>query len=288
MFGFLNCNKPVGITSRDLVNVVQRRIRPTKVGHCGTLDPLAEGVMVLAIGPASRLTSYIQQQAKRYIGEFRLGASSETGDLEQGFIEHPELPIPTLSELQAACGSLVGMIRQVPPAYSAVKVNGRRAYKRVRAGETVEMPERTVRVDSIEIIALDYPQITLDITCGAGTYIRTLGMDLANAVGSKAVMTKLVRESIGSCALSNALSVDQLQEVALEEFLLPATIAIHNLPRIMVNDQESSRIGHGLCIEMPGDFTNPEEVAAITADGQLQALLRPKGQVLCPKRVFCS
>lgn len=286
MFGFLNCNKPVGITSRDLVNIVQRRIRPTKVGHCGTLDPLAEGVMVIGVGPAVRLTTYMQQQAKRYIGDFRLGASSDTGDMEKGCDEHPDLPKPSADQIETVRANLIGEITQVPPAYSAIKIDGRRAYERVRAGEQVDMPSRKVRIDSIRVLAYDFPNIQLDITCGAGTYIRTLGMDLADAAGTKAVMTKLVRQAVGACELEQAIDVDELKECSLEDRLLPPTIALSDMTQVSVNRAESERLGNGLCIHREIDADPTTEIAAIDDQGQLRALLRRKDRGWCPKRVF--
>ncbi|WP_182867367.1 tRNA pseudouridine(55) synthase TruB [Stieleria mannarensis] len=294
MFGFLNCNKPVGFSSRDLVNVVQGRLRgrKVKVGHCGTLDPLASGVLVVGVGPAAKLVPFVHESSKSYRATFRLGAESPTGDLEHEPTVYPDHPVPTLESLAAACSRLTGLIEQIPPAYSAIKVDGKRAYKMARQGHDVAMPTRTVQVDAIEILAYDYPDLQLMITCGTGTYIRTLGMDVAKAVGTVAVMTSLVRTRVGEFSISDAVSLQQLRENELESLLLPAALGVSHLPRLTVNPEDCKRLSNGLCL---GD-RNPEStgaaaaraehVAAVTDTGHLKAILVQKRSAWCPKRVF--
>ncbi|NND97997.1 MAG: tRNA pseudouridine(55) synthase TruB [Pirellulaceae bacterium] len=290
LFGFLNCDKPPGITSRDVVNVVQRRLRPAKikVGHCGTLDPLAEGVLVIGVGAAVRLVPYVQQQPKQYRGKFRLGASSETGDLEKGFTEHPDLPTPSLDQLQSARQSLIGLIQQVPPAYSAIWVDGQRAYERVRRGEDVEMPSRQVMIHDLQIVSMNYPEFELDIVCGSGTYIRTLGIDLARAVGSTAVMTHLKRTGVGDFSIESAVTIDQLRDAPLEPLLFPPIRAVSHLPRLVVDEDGSQRLANGLCVEgtPSGDVNEQSDVAAVNEVGELRAILRRKSRGWCPYRVF--
>ena len=293
------------MTSRDVVNVVQRRLRDArrekiaklpdgaakppkiKVGHCGTLDPLAEGVLVVAVGAAARLVPYVQQQPKRYLGQFRLGASSETGDLENGFVEHPELPVPNRSQVETACETLTGEITQVPPAYSAIWINGQRAYDRVRRGEDVEMPERTVQIHDLKLTEFVYPTMHLDILCGSGTYIRTLGIDVARAVGTTAVMTHLLRTEIGQFKIDRALDIETLRTAELRDHILPPTLATAHLPAITVDQSEVTRLGHGLAIEQAGPDTT-KEVAAIDESDNLRALVRRKPRGWSPFRVFPS
>src|SRR5436309_1327485 len=150
MFGLLNVEKPAGLTSRDVVNRVQRLVRPHKVGHAGTLDPLATGVLVLAVGPATRLVEYIQQMPKMYQSAFLLGRTSDTEDIEGNVTELSEPPIPNRKEIVSAISSFVGTIEQRPPAYSALKVAGRPAYKLARRGEEPQLAPRPVVVHSIE------------------------------------------------------------------------------------------------------------------------------------------
>ncbi len=301
-FGFLNCNKPPGMTSRDVVNVVQRRIRPAKVGHAGTLDPLAEGVLVVGVGPAVRLIPYVQQQPKHYLGSFRLAASSESGDLEGEVLQHPELPIPTRAQLDLAVEQLTGEIDQVPPAHSAIWVDGQRAYKRVRAGEKVDMPSRTVMIHSLEIVQYDFPELKVDIVCGSGTYIRTLGKDLAQLAGSTAVMTHLRRLGIGEFRFNDSVSIQQLREEPIDSLLVPPTLGVTHLPRLEIDHQQSVRLGHGLCIDgvassallrggCAGESASEcaedcSEAVAIRSDGCLRSIVRRKRGMWCPYRVF--
>ena len=288
LFGFLNCDKPAGMTSRDVVNIVQRRIRPLKVGHCGTLDPLAKGVLVLGVGPAVRLTSFVQNCQKRYDANFRLGASSATGDLENGFVEHPNLAIPSRDQLDAAAKSLLGTITQVPPAYSAIWVDGKRAYERARRGEQVEMPSRKVSIDRLEVLRYEYPHVRLGVACGSGTYIRSLGIDLAQAVGSMAVMTELTRVGIGPFSVETAVTIGQLRDEPIEKLLLPAAVAVGHLPSVVIGPEDSIRLGNGLPLsaEAAKRIGDAKEAVVLTEQGDLRAIVVPKPRGWCPSRVF--
>lgn len=278
------------MTSRDVVNVVQRRIRPIKVGHAGTLDPLAEGVLVLGVGPAVRLVPYVQQLAKHYRATFLLGQSSVSGDLEGEVLQHPDPPVPSLDQLQHAAAQLIGNIEQIPPAHSAIWVDGKRAYKRIRAGEQIEMPSRTVRVDSLEILHYDFPKLELDIVCGSGTYIRTLGIDLAKLAGSASVMAYLQRTGVGDFRIDDAITIDQLRDDPLQPLLVPAERGVPHLPRLVIDAEQSVRLGHGLCIdgEPMGNPAATEivEAAAVDRDDRLRAIVRRKRGHWCPYRVF--
>ena len=282
------------MTSRDVVNVVQRRLpRKTKVGHAGTLDPLAEGVLVLGVGPAVRLVPYVQQQPKHYLATFRIGSSSVSGDLEGDISEFPDLPIPTREQLEQAARDLTGQIEQVPPAHSAIWINGKRAHQRIRAGETFDMPSRKVEIHALNITRYEFPEVDLDVICGSGTYIRTLGIDLAVNAGSTAVMSFLSRTGVGPFVIENALSVDVLREETLDAHLLSPSLAVQHLPQIEVTADDAQRLGHGLCLNEV-EFIDSErmidqdvsEAAAITPDGQLRAIVRLKRGQWCPHRVF--
>lgn len=248
----------------------------------------------MGVGPAVRLIPYLQQQPKRYRAVFQLGRSSDSGDLEGDVSDHPHLPSPSLEQLQASARQLVGSIEQTPPAHSAIWVDGQRAYKRVRAGETVEMPTRVVQIDSLEITRYDYPEMEFDTVCGSGTYIRSLGVDLARGAGSVAVMSYLRRLAVGTFQVGDAISLKRLREDDLSTMLVPCIEGIEHLPRIEVDSQESRRLGHGLCLDAERFPSQPEderdvamtELAAITASGQLRAILRWKHEAWCPYKVF--
>ena len=311
LFGFLVCDKPAGMTSRDVVNVVQRRLRKSaKVGHAGTLDPLAEGVLVLGVGPAVRLVPYVQQQPKHYLGTFHLGKSSVSGDLEGEIFDHPEFPVPTADQIAEAAKGLVGQVEQVPPAHSAIWVDGKRAYKRIRAGEEFEMPKRIVQVDSLEVLRYDYPEMELDIVCGSGTYIRTLGIDLAKAAGSISVMSYLQRIGVGAFKICDSVSVDQLREDDIEGMLKSPSLGIGHLPQIAIDGDQSITLGHGREIDASPGSPNSEspqsestsqsnspphsdstqwpegtEAAALLGN-ELRAIVKRKRDAWWPHRVF--
>lgn len=277
------------MTSRDVVNVVQRRLRKVKVGHAGTLDPLAEGVLVLGVGPAVRLVPYVQQLSKHYRATFRLGQSSVSGDLEGDVTHHQDLPVPSRDQLDAAAGRLIGSIEQTPPAHSAIWVDGRRAYQRIRAGEEFDMPKRTVVVHSLKILRYDYPEIDLDIVCGSGTYIRTIGLDLALAVGSTAVMAHLRRHGVGPLVISDAVSMDRIRSDDIESMLIPPAIGVQHMRQVTVDAADSQRLGHGLCIsekQQAAEMVDGEEAVAIEKCGRLRAVVRWKKGAWYPHRVF--
>ncbi|MCA9033991.1 MAG: tRNA pseudouridine(55) synthase TruB, partial [Planctomycetaceae bacterium] len=203
LFGVININKPEGITSRDVVNRVQKLVRPEKCGHAGTLDPMATGVLLVCVGPATRLISYLQDTTKVYEADFLLGQTSNTDDItgEVASVQLKASP-PARKSVQAALDQMTGSIAQVPPSFSAVHVNGRRAYDLARRGEAVELVAREVQIDSIEIIRYEWPQLTVKVSCGSGTYIRSIARDLGEALGCGGLMSRLVRTRVGRFSIT--------------------------------------------------------------------------------------
>lgn len=297
VFAVLNVNKPPGLSSRDVVDAVGRLVRPAKCGHAGTLDPLATGVLVVSIGQATRLTQYMQRMPKRYEATFLLGRRSETDDTEGPVEFLADAPEPTWDELQAAVPQFVGQVRQRPPAHSAVKIAGRRAYKLARAGQAVEPAERTVTVHKLAVRRYEYPELELGIHCGSGTYVRSLGRDLAAALGTAAVMSALVRTAVGDFRLEDAARLDELTSETLPQYLQPALAAVAGLPRFELNDTDLAEIRHGRPIAVPPALAtaeaaspgevSPTEYAAVDHGGELVAILFEKhpGQ-LWPARNF--
>jgi tRNA pseudouridine55 synthase len=285
--GLLNLNKLPGMTSRDAVNCVQRLVRPLKAGHAGTLDPLASGVLVVCVGAATRLIEYVQRMTKHYSGTFLLGRQSPTEDVEGEVTELENPPIPTLDQLTAAATRLTGTIQQRPPAYSALKVAGRRAYDLARQGKTVELAPRSVVVYRLEVESYVYPELKLRVECGSGTYIRSLGRDLAESLGTAAVMSGLVRTAIGSFRLAEAIDPTSLDRENWTGHLLPALQAVETLPHMTLDSAELARVRLGQPIErsdvptgkMPSHQTDgrPIEIAALDPAGQLVAILKPRG-----------
>jgi len=216
MFGILNVNKPTGWTSRDVVNRVQGLVRPAKAGHAGTLDPLATGVLVVCVGPATRLISYVQQMPKIYEATFLLGRTSPSDDTETAVTELSNAPEPSLTEIQALLPQFIGSVQQRPPAYSALKVKGQRAYKLARQGETVNLEPRTVEIYELQVDDYQYPECKLTLRCGSGTYVRSVGRDLAESLGTGAVMSELTRTAIGDFCVGDAINIEQLDLEQLE------------------------------------------------------------------------
>ena len=273
MFGLLNIHKPAGLTSRDVVNRVQRIVKPHKAGHAGTLDPLATGVLVVCIGQATRLIEYVQRMPKRYLGTFLLGRQSETEDVEGDVIELINPPRPAGEDIQAVLPQFTGNIMQVPPAFSALKVKGQRSYELARKGEVLKHAARPVAIHSIEIVRYEYPELVLDIRCGSGMYVRSLGRDIAFSMGTAAVMSALVRQEIGHFHLDAALDCAAISAETIERHLQPAIDAVAELPRIQLSDQDVHALAMGRQIANRFGVVG-EEIAAIDGHDQLAALLK--------------
>jgi len=287
MFGLLNINKPPGCTSRDVVNRLQKLVRPEKIGHAGTLDPLATGVLVVAVGGATRLVEYLQQQSKSYLATFQLGRSSDTEDVEGKIVELPNPQQPTRTQIEAALPRFTGEIDQVPPAFSALKVGGRRAYALARRGEEVDLAARRVTIHRLELVEYAYPVLRLDVTCSSGTYVRSLGRDLARAVGTEAVMSALVRTAVGPFVLSEAISPEGLTSDSLPLHLQSAAKAVSHLARLQLEHGEVTELLHGRPIRRAG-ATAALETAAFDPRGDLVAILALRDGKLWPSRVFAT
>jgi len=288
MFGLININKPSGITSRDAVDCVERVVRPDKVGHAGTLDPLASGVLVMCVGRATRLAEYVQRMRKKYTATYQLGRTSDTDDVEGVVVELPDAPVPSREAVEQALPGFVGNIQQRPPVYSAVKLSGQRAYARVRRGESVELAPRTVSVYEIRLVEYDYPKLVLDVTCGAGTYLRALGRDLGQALGSGAVMSALVRTAIGEFSIESACPLEDLTPDSASEWLLSPTRAVADLPQVRLSADEERDVLNGRAIARP-EVVQEREYAALNESGELVAILIPRGsERLGPVRVIAG
>ncbi len=283
MFGFLNVAKPVGQTSRRVVDRVQAIMKPLKVGHTGTLDPLASGVLVLAIGPATRLAKYLLHHSKHYQGEFRLGCSSNTDDLEGELNVLGSAPEIERDALISALPGFTGSIRQRPPAYSAIKVNGQRAYRLARKGVAVELAERPVNIYELELIQYEYPDFKLAIHCSGGTYVRALGRDLGIHLGSAAVMTGLCRTGVGEFRLQESLDWSDLDKAAIESNLCSPLDCLPEIPTVVVDLSVISKLANGTMVELdhPADL-----VAAVDNQQRLMALMVRQGNLFRPGTNF--
>ena len=286
MFGFFNINKPSGITSRDAVNAIQRLWRRGKLGHAGTLDPLASGVLVVGAGPATRLIPYVQRMTKQYDATFQLGRESDTEDVEGNVVEVAGPRRPGKDEILRVLPEFVGNVVQRPPAFSALKVSGKRAYRLARSGQSVSLGPRKITVHELRLVSYDYPELRLDIVCGSGTYVRSLGRDVAQRLGTKAVMSRLSRTAVGPFFLSEATPPDVLTADTLRKHLIPPGAALLELPLIQLTNTEVARVHNGLAIDNRFGLDSPELAAADRA-GKLVAILKPcEGGLLRPVRCF--
>lgn len=306
--GVLVIAKAAGPTSHDIVAIMRRLAQTKRVGHGGTLDPFAAGVLPLFLGRATRLAEYHLGANKVYRATVCFGATSTTDDLE-GEQTPSDAPAPTQELVEAALGAFRGPIRQRPPDYSAIKVGGRRAYALARAGETVELREREVTIHDLSIVSWDdrdptRPIAILDVSCSAGTYIRSLARDLGQALGSGAYLGALTRTASGAFGADDATPLEELQAAAAEgpagltKYLKPMDAGLDELPRLVVDDEAVQELARGRAVRVPADerlddpaAPDPAAGAAlpirvVDARGRLVALARWRGERLAPDKVF--
>lgn len=219
MNGLLLVNKPLGITSFDVIRQLRRSTGVRKIGHAGTLDPLATGLMLMLFGTACKKAELLTKLDKRYLAQIKLGEVSTTGDRE-GEITSVSHAAPTEEALLGALEAFTGPIRQVPSVYSAIKIDGKEAYKRARAGETVVIPGRDVTVYENKLLKYDYPAVSIDVKVSSGTYIRTLAQDIGEALGTGAYLTGLVRTEVGEYRLGDAVELDAADEALVSAKLI--------------------------------------------------------------------
>ena len=226
MDGFINVLKPTGLSSHDVVDIVRRIFKQKRVGHAGTLDPAAAGILPVALGRAARLVEYMENADKSYRAEIAFGYATDTGDVYGDVIESIPCPaLPLEEELRRVLGKFVGEIEQTPPAYSAIKVGGQRAYDLVRQGAAVEIPTRTVRIDRLELVHADaaHARILVDVDCAKGTYIRSLCTDIGAVLGLPATMRFLLRTRVGGFMLADSYTLEELSEVRETALCAPDT-----------------------------------------------------------------
>jgi tRNA pseudouridine55 synthase len=276
--GVIPVDKPTGATSRQVVDAVARAAGMKTVGHAGTLDPLAAGVVVVCVGHATKLVDFIHQLPKGYEAVFLLGRSSPSDDLETPVTEEPDPRRPDRGILEAALPVFRGEILQRPCDYSAVHVGGKRAYRLARKGREVTLPEKPVRIDRLEVTAYEWPRLALDVTCSTGTFIRAIGRDLAAALGTTAVMESLVRTAVGPFGREACLPLAEASPAAVAASLLPAGAAVPHLPRVVLAGDLLEAAARGGLVELPAAAAggNPSDaVAACDEAGHLVGILRP-------------
>ena len=270
--GVIPVDKPVGVSSRHVVDVVARALRLKAVGHAGTLDPLASGVVIVCVGHATKLVDYVHDLPKHYVAAFLLGRSSPSDDFETPIEEEANPVRPTLAEIEAAAAAFRGDILQRPCDYSAVHVEGKRAYRLARKGRPLVLESKPVRIERLAITGYEWPRLAVEIECSSGTFVRALGRDLAESLGTKAVMESLVRTAVGPFALPASTPLDAITPDGVRSSLLPAAAAVAHLPSMVLGDDVLADAVRGGLLECAA--STAAAVAALDATGQLVGILK--------------
>jgi tRNA pseudouridine55 synthase len=271
--GLLVFDKPAGMTSRDVVNRALAWFpRGTRIGHAGTLDPLATGVLVVCVGNATRLVEYVQRMEKTYQADLVLGARSDTDDAEGRIEKVDVVNIPSRGTVVKCLEAQVGELLQVPPSFSAARVAGRRAYELARKGRQVVLEPRRVQIYAIDLGLFDFPRLRITVRCGKGTYIRSLARDIGEALGCGAFVDHLRRLCVGCFNEKDALPIN-LNKIAARSRLLPLETALVELPRVVVRDTEAWKFRNGQAFPLPSDryshFERGEDLAVLDDAGTL-------------------
>jgi len=289
--GILNINKPLGWTSHDVVAKVRRLLDIRRVGHAGTLDPLATGVLVVCLGAATRLSEYLSNTSKVYLAAIRLGIETETWDSEGQVISRNDLK-PSLEKVATVLKRYRGVIRQTPPMYSAVKHRGQPLYRLARRGITVDRPVREVQVYDLELLSYDYPLLCLRIECSKGTYVRSLAHDIGQDLNTGAYLASLERVAVGALTLQEAVTLEMLEKAVrnggYERYLVPLRRALAHMPAITVSHSEAVRLAHGQAVRLAVEPSG-WPCCAYDSQGRLVAILRQSGEgVWRPAKVLIS
>jgi tRNA pseudouridine55 synthase len=273
--GLVVVDKPAGWTSHDVVARLRRVYGLRRVGHAGTLDPDATGVLLVGLGRATRLLRFLTETGKVYRGEVGFGVATDTLDAAGTETARQAMPALTQAQLEAALPRFLGAITQIPPMVSAVKVDGRRLHERARAGEVVERAPRPVRIDRIEIesfTAGEFPRAQVLVECGSGTYIRSLAADLGEALGGCAHLAWLRRLRVGPFPVEEARTLEEIAERP-EKVLLPMAEAVRHLARVQVDGETARAVAHGAVFPVTAlGNDDPGPLAVVGPDGQLLAL----------------
>jgi tRNA pseudouridine55 synthase len=298
MDGILNINKPTGMTSHDVVAKVRKLLKQRRVGHAGTLDPAASGVLPICVGQATRVAEYLSESGKAYQATIVFGAVTDTYDSEGTIIRTASAQDLTLSKIEALLPAMLGEHMQIPPRYSAIKLQGQPAYKRARAGEDVAMEARPITIYQLEIInwqPSQPPTLTLAIECSKGTYIRSLAYDLGEQAGCGAYLGGLVRTRSGPFSLAESITLEHLAEAAaqglIEQFLFPADKALEHYPSLILDEAMTERVKHGNAfqLEEKPDAVSEQGLARVYDDtGKFVAIAEwdAERRVWQPAKVF--
>ncbi len=288
--GVLVVDKPVGLTSHEVVQIIRHGTNIRRAGHTGTLDPRASGVLIVLIGPAVRLSEYVSASDKRYQAIIRLGATTDTFDADGRFTSKDETPEITEEQFETTLKTFVGEIIQTPPPYSAVKVHGRPAYEMAREGEEVQLEPRKIQVYSLELLEWAPPEAVIDVYCSSGTYVRSLANDLGDKLGCGAYLTGLRRTKSGRFTLRDAVPLRKLREAFdagnWYQYVIPAAEALSDWPALELDNEQVEAVRHGH--RVPAEAGATGMARGISEAGELIALLEvdPTTQEWQPRKVF--
>ena len=288
--GWLILDKPVNITSAHALRLIKPLVKPSKLGHGGTLDPLASGVLPIAIGEATKAIDYVMMARKEYIFTITWGEQRTTGDAEGEVIETSDHR-PTDQEIQDILPKFLGTILQTPPAYSAIKVDGQRAYALSRQGKTVELTPRPVEIYDLKIMDKTIDSATFSVACGKGTYVRSLAEDVAKSLSTVGYVSYLRRTAVGPFLEKDSISLDKVLELnttsGLKDYLLSLESALDDIPAVVLDETNSLAIRQGKAVCLV-DTTAQEEMTVLckTPSGTPLAFCTYRQGLLHPKRVF--
>lgn len=293
MNGVLIIHKPQNWTSHDVVNKARRLLQEKKIGHTGTLDPLATGVLVLCVGKATKIVRYLEADDKEYIAELKLGATTDTLDSAGSILETRKYASLTRDDIQHALERFRGTILQRPPAYSALKVSGVPSYRLARQGTILEHQERPVTISEITLLEYRDPLVRFSVTCSKGTYIRTLCADIGAFLGAGAHLTALVRTRSGRFRIEHALDLEQLARKAslglAEQTLLSLSEVLGSFAAVTVEASDALRISHGNTISIPPGFAVNDSqpfIQVLDRDGRMLAVAKTSAGLIRPEVVI--
>jgi tRNA pseudouridine55 synthase len=281
------------MTSHDVVVTIRKLVRQRRVGHAGTLDPMATGVLLVCLGQATRVSEYLMRSTKTYRGAVHLGVSTTTDDIEGEVIETSRVTVDQ-GDIEDALSHFEGRILQIPPTYSAIKVRGKRMYDLARQGEAVEIRARPVDVQELRLLAWEPPVAHLEVRCGPGTYVRALARDLGQILGCGGHLSALRRLSSGSFSVLDAVTLNRLDQAAqngeLERYMHPLDVAFCDLPALHLEDEDAYRLATGQRIESRTELEDGACARAYGPDGRFIALVCWDQQRVAwqPRKVFLS
>jgi tRNA pseudouridine55 synthase len=296
MDGIVNINKATGMTSHDVVARIRKLLRQKRVGHAGTLDPAASGVLPICVGQGTRVAEYLSESGKAYQAEIIFGVVTDTYDSEGSVIRTGSTVGLSLPRIEAALVSFLGPQMQMPPRYSAIKLQGQPAYKRIRAGEEITLEPRPINITRLEILSWFPPHLTLAIESSKGTYIRSLAYDLGEQLGCGAYLGALIRTRSGPFFLAESITLEQLAEAAdtgaIQEYLFPPDRVLQDYPALRLDEATAERVLHGNAFHynLEAISTTPKLARVYNQEGQFVAIADWDADtgMWQPKKVFTS